>query len=64
MFNLAKFKEKTFEEINEIFTNMPSEDYELTRAAAYEFYQYGHTALLEIASKKVKLDPETILAWW
>lgn len=54
----------TFDEINEIFSTMDEADYELTRAAANEYYQYGHTALLEIASKKVKLDPEIILAWW
>ena len=31
---MANTKEMTFDEINEIFTNMPEEDYELTRQAA------------------------------
>ena len=65
MFNPNKMiTEGTFDEINEIFSNMPEEDYELTRAAAYEFYKYGNTSLLDIASKRVKLSPEIILNWW
>lgn len=65
MFNPKKFiEEKTFDQINEIFSNMPAEDYELTRHAAYEFYKYGNTALLDIATARTGLDAETILAWW
>lgn len=57
-------KDMTFDEINEIFTNMPEEDYELTRQAANEFYQYGNKALLEIAEKRTGLSGDIILAWW
>jgi len=65
MFNPTKMiTEGTFDEINEIFTNMPEEDYELTRQAAYDFYQYGNKALLEIAEKRTGLSGDTILAWW
>lgn len=61
---MANTKEMTFDEINEIFTNMPEEDYELTRQAANDYYQYGNTALLEIAEKRTGLDGDTILNWW
>ena len=61
---MAYTKEMTFDEINEIFTNMPEEDYELTRQAAYEFYQHGNTSLLAIAEKRTGLDGDTILNWW
>ena len=56
--------EMSFDEINEIFCNMTDADYELTKRAANEYYQYGSTALLGIASKRVNLVPEIILAWW
>jgi hypothetical protein len=56
--------EKTFDEINEIFTNMSEEDYELTRQAANDYYQYGNTALLEIAEKRTGLSGDIILNWW
>jgi len=61
---MANTKEMTFDEINEIFCNMPEEDYELTRQAANDYYQYGNTALLEIAEKRTGLDGDTILNWW
>lgn len=57
-------KDMTFDEINEIFSTMDEADYELTRAAAHEFYQYGTKALLDIAAKRTGLDPEIILRWW
>lgn len=56
--------DRTFDEINEIFTNMDEADYELTRAAAHEFYKYGTKALLDIAVKRTGLTPEEILNWW
>ena len=61
---MANTKEMTFDEINEIFTNMPEDDYELTRQAANDYYKYGNTALLEIAEKRTGLDGDTILNWW
>lgn len=65
MFNPTKMiTEGTFDEINKIFTNMPEEDYELTRQAANDYYQYGNTALLEIAEKRTGLSGDTILNWW
>lgn len=61
---MANTKEMTFDEINEIFTNMPEEDYELTRQATNDYYQYGNTALLEIAEKHTGLSGDIILNWW
>lgn len=56
--------ERTFDETNEIFTNMSEEDYELTRQAANDFYNFGNRALLEIASERTGLTPMEILNWW
>ncbi len=57
-------REMTFDEINEIFMNMSDADYQLTKQGAEDFYQFNDPHLLMIASRKVGLDPEIILAWW
>ena len=55
---------RTFDEVNEIFSNMSDADYKLTERAAEEYYQYGRTELVKEASAKLGLSVEEILAWW
>jgi len=53
---------RTFEEVNEIMTNLDPDVYELTRIAAEAWYGKGNGDLLPVASKKSELTPEEILA--
>ena len=55
---------KTFDEINEIFSNLSEEVYEYTKIAAEEFYQFGTREKLIVASKLSGLNESEILAWW
>lgn len=55
---------RTFDETNEIFSNLSEEVYEYTREAAEDFYAYGNREKLAIAAKLSGLTIEEILAWW
>ena len=55
---------RTFDEINEIFSNLPADVYEYTKVAAEEFYQFGIREKLTIAAKLSGLTEKEILAWW
>lgn len=55
---------RTFDETNEIFSNLSEEIYEYMRIAAEEFYQFGTREKLTIASKLSGLTESEILAWW
>lgn len=55
---------RSFDEVNEIFSNLSEEDYKLTERAANEYYQFGTTHFLEFASDKTGLTKEEILFWW
>lgn len=55
---------RTFDETNEIFSNLPEEVYEYTRVAAEEFYSFGNREKLAVAANLSGLTEEEILAWW
>lgn len=55
---------RTFEEINEIMSNLDDYTYHLTKKAAELWYSRGDRDLLAIASKYSGLTPDEILAMW
>lgn len=55
---------RTFDETNEIFSNLPESVYEYTKLAAEDFYRYGCREELAEAAKLSGLTEEEILAWW
>ena len=55
---------RTFDEVNEIFSNLSEEIYEYTKIAAEEFYQFGTREKLTVASKLSGMTENEILAWW
>jgi hypothetical protein len=55
---------RTFEEINEILTNLPTDVYFLTGKASQEYYAHGNTELLQEAVEKSGLTEDEILCMW
>ena len=56
--------ERTFDDTNEIFSNLDPEVYELTKKAAEMFYTYGQKYLMPAACKLSGLTETEILNWW
>lgn len=55
---------RTFEETNEIFSNLSEDVYEYTKIAAEDFYRFGNREKLAVAVKLSGLTESEILAWW
>lgn len=55
---------RDFEIINGILTNLEITIYNMTEKAANEYYKYGKTDLLKVASQKSGLSEEEILYLW
>jgi hypothetical protein len=55
---------RTFDETNEIFSNLSEEMYKATEIAAKEYYAHGNIDLVVSVSDMTGLTIEEILAWW
>jgi hypothetical protein len=64
MKEVNKMTDKRFDELNEIFSNMSKEDYEATKIAADEYYQYGKIELATKLAKKHNITTDELLSWW
>lgn len=55
---------RDFEIINDILTDLEETIYNMTKIAADEYYKYGKTDLLKVASEKSGLSADEILCLW
>jgi hypothetical protein len=55
---------RTFDETNEIFSNLSEEMYKATEIAANEYYAHGNIELAKSVAEKTGLTVDEILAWW
>jgi hypothetical protein len=55
---------RTFDETNEIFSNLSEEMYKATEIAANEYYAHGNIELAKSVAEKTGLTTDEILAWW